>query len=277
MTSGTPSGAGIWMNTPRPLDQPRMRLVCLPHAGAGASTYFSWAAALQPAGIEVRSVQYPGRENRLLEPLITSAETMTQRLADAWPTLSGGKRCAVFGHSMGAILAYELALELTRRGAANPPGRLFLSGRNPPPTPPKLPPIHDLPDAMFLHEVGARYGNLPAELLANPEMVALVTPILRADFKLVFDYRGSSDSRTEIPLTILAGTKDNWTTTAELAGWPAFTTSSCQVHWIEGDHFFHQKERATVTSVVRAALEADGLVPSKQDRRSLAFDAKGTF
>ena len=139
-----------WLVAPRPQPGARWRLVCLPHAGAGASTYFAWGAALQPAGIEVRSVQYPGRENRLAEPLIAEARAMVVALAEQWPALAGEGPCALFGHSMGALLGFELARELERRGTTNPPRHLFLSGRNPPPAPPKLPSLAALPDEAFL-------------------------------------------------------------------------------------------------------------------------------
>jgi medium-chain acyl-[acyl-carrier-protein] hydrolase len=254
-----------------------VRLVCLPHAGAGASTYFAWGAALQAAQIEVRPVQYPGRENRLAEPLVTSVAEMTHLLADAWPQLSEGGECAVFGHSMGALLAYELALELARRGTANLPGRLFLSGRNPPGTPPKLAPIHDLPDAEFLREIAGRYGSLPPAVLTDPELMALVTPVLRTDFRLVDEYRGNRHPPAAVPLTILAGTRDPWTTEAELEGWRACTTATCRVRWFEGYHFFHQKERAAVIAAVRSELAAAGPGVPASERPSLAFDGKEAF
>jgi len=247
-----------WCVTPRPLVHPRVRLVCLPHAGAGASSFFAWGAALQPAAIEVRAVQYPGRENRLGEAPIDSAGAMTLALADAWGALAGDGACALYGHSMGALLAYELALELARRGAPHPPSRLFLSGRNPPATPPRMPPIHHLPDASLLREVSDRYGQLPAEILAEPEMVALLTPILRADFKLVDTYGWKGGPVPDTPLTILGGTRDPWTTEAELAGWRSYTRGDCRVRMIAGDHFFPQKARAEVLASIRADL-APGL------------------
>jgi surfactin synthase thioesterase subunit len=244
-----------------------MALICLPHAGAGASSYFAWGAALQPAGVEVRAVQYPGRENRLAEPLIDDAPRMVQALADVWPALSGNGPCALFGHSMGSLLAFELALELRRRGTAHPPQRLFLSGRNPPGTPPKLPQIHHLPDPDFRHEIATRYGSLPPELLADPEMLALVTPILRADFKLVDTYRWTAAPPIATPLVVLGGTDDPWTTPAELDQWRALTRSGCQVHLFRGGHFFPQTARDAVIAAVRKELHAASGAPTGCDAR----------
>jgi surfactin synthase thioesterase subunit len=253
VTAAAPSA---WFVRPRALPTARMRLICLPHAGAGATSFHAWGGPLQAAGIELRAVQYPGRENRIAEPLIDSAGRMVGALAEAWPALAGDRPCALFGHSMGALLAYELAAELARRGAANAPGRLFLSGRNPPESPPKLPPLHPLPDDAFVREVARRYGNLPPEILAEPEMLALVIPILRADFKLVDTYAWSGAAPLDTPLTIFGGTQDPWTDDDALSGWGRHTRRGCRVRRIPGGHFFHQDARAAVIENVLAELPA---------------------
>jgi medium-chain acyl-[acyl-carrier-protein] hydrolase len=245
-----------WFTTPRPQPGARLRLVCLPHAGAGASTYAVWGRALEAAGIEVRAVQYPGRENRLADPPIKDARAMVAALADLWPLLGGGGHSAIYGHSMGALIGFELALELARRGAASPPLHLFFSGRNPPHLARKLPPMHGLPDGEFLAEVARRYSNLPPELLSDRELCALVTPILRADFALVDGYQFRDGDQATVPLTILGGTADAWTSPSELAEWSRFTRASISVHLIAGDHFFHQKARGEVLAIVQAELAA---------------------
>ncbi|MBM3851893.1 MAG: thioesterase [Verrucomicrobia bacterium] len=272
MTNPRPTPpAGSWWTTPRRPSHARLTLVCLPHAGAGASSYFAWGAALQPEGIEVRAVQYPGRENRLAEPLIDTAPRMVQALANVWPALGGNGACALFGHSMGALLAFELALELRRRGTANPPQRLFLSGRNPPGTPLKKPPIHHVPDAEFRREIATRYGSLPPEVLADSEMLALVTPILRADFKLVDTYRPTAAPPLETPLEVFGGTDDPWTTAAELDQWRAHTRGECRVRLFRGDHFFHQKARDEVIAAVRAELAPSLRAETGRDERLPMF------
>src|SRR5258708_14407398 len=140
-----------WIAVPRPLVQPRMRLICLPHAGAGASLFFNGAEPLQTAGIELRAVQYPGRENRLSEPLLASTEAMVAAMVTVWPQMSSGQPCALFGHSMGALLAYELAVALARLRVPNPPQRLFISGRNPPEILRNTELIYNLPDVDFFN------------------------------------------------------------------------------------------------------------------------------
>jgi medium-chain acyl-[acyl-carrier-protein] hydrolase len=155
---------------------------------------------------------------------------------------------------MGALLAYELAVALGRRGRPHRLGRLFLSGRNPPGHPPRRAPLHHLPDAELIREVAARYGNLPPEILAEPEMVALLTPILRADFQLVDTYTPAPGPGLDLPLSILGGVDDPWTSAAELAGWQACTRGPCQVRLIPGGHFFPQTARTAVLAAVRADL-----------------------
>jgi medium-chain acyl-[acyl-carrier-protein] hydrolase len=240
--------------TPRPQPGARLRLVCLPHAGAGASAFFAWGAGLQPAGIEVRSVQYPGRESRFAEPFIADADAMVRALADAWPEISGGGRCALYGHSMGSLLGFELALERARRGVPNPPEHLFLSGHNPPHVPSRLPTLHTLPDAEFLPAVAKHYGNLPQELVADPEMAALITPILRTDFTLVDEYAWRHTGPTATPLTVLGGVDDPWTTEAELGQWDRHTRGRFVQRMFPGDHFFHQQRRAEVWGMVTREL-----------------------
>lgn len=248
------SGQRTWVTIPRPQLAARTRLVCLPHAGAGASAFFPWGAALQSAGIEVRSVQYPGRENRLAEACIDEAGAMVRALADAWPEISGGGHCALYGHSMGSLLGFELAEELAKRGVPNQPVHLFLSGHNPPHVASRLPSLHTLPDGEFLPAVAKHYGNLPAELIADRELAALISPILRADFKLVDEYRWQGAGPTSTPLTSLGGTSDPWTTEAELAEWSRHTRGKFQARMFPGDHFFHQKNRAAVLALVQTTL-----------------------
>jgi medium-chain acyl-[acyl-carrier-protein] hydrolase len=207
-------------------------------------------------------VQYPGRENRLAEPLISSASAMVAALADQWTELAGSGPCALFGHSMGALLGFELAAELARRGVAHRPQHLFLSGRNPLPVPPKLPPLGALPEKEFLDGVAQRYGNLPAALLADPEMRALLTPILRADFRIVEDYTWQPPALIDAPLTVLGGTQDPFTTPEELEDWRLHTRGACRVQHFDGDHFFPQKLRNEVIAVVIATLS-----PGSRDTR----------
>jgi medium-chain acyl-[acyl-carrier-protein] hydrolase len=243
-----------WFLVPQAHLEPRIRLICLPHAGAGASAYFSWGALLRPSGIEVAAVQYPGHESRISETPIADAAAVTAALADAWTELSADRPCAVFGHSMGALLAFELAAELSRRGARNPPRRLFLSGHNPPHAARRMPPIGGLPDDRFLSEIASRYGSLPESVLAHPEMMALLLPVLRADFRLLENYRPRSAAPVEVPFSVLGAVLDPWTSEPELSEWRRYSVGEFRLRMFAGGHFFPQKSRDEVLAAIRADL-----------------------
>lgn len=252
------SGRAGWCLVPRPLPGARLRLVCLPHAGAGASTFFAWGAALQPAGLEVRAVQYPGREHRLSEPCVPSAPALVQALADAWPEISGGGPCALYGHSMGAILAFELACELARRRDAAAPRHLFLAGHNPPHVPSRLPTLHTLPHGEFLPAVAREYGQIPAELIADPELATLFTPILRADFQLVHDYVWAHAGPVDQPLTVFGGSADPWTSPGELGEWSRHTRGAFRLQLFPAGHFFPAAHRSDLLAALQADLAPSG-------------------
>ena len=240
---------------PRSNPAARLRLICLPHAGAGASTYFAWGAALHPAGIEVRSVQYPGREGRFAETPLRDARTMVDALADAWREMTGGGRCALYGHSMGALLGFELAAELARRGVANPPVQLFLGGHQAPHLPYRAPSVATLPDAEFLPAVSEHFGGIPEALLQDADFAAMIRGTLRADFSLVENYRWSGAGPLDLPLGISGGTEDRWTSERELEGWRSHTRGRCTVRLHPGGHFFNVSDRDAVLAAIIAALE----------------------
>ena len=240
---------------PKPLAAPRGRLICFPHAGAGASTFQPWAAPLSEAGIEVRSAQYPGRENRWGEPLLRSVEAMAEHWYEHWPALAGedGVPVVIYGHSMGVLVAYELARRL--HGTAPDLRRLILGGRNPPHLPSVHPPIHHQPDDAFLAAVAERYGNLPAVLLADPEMRELMVPVLKADFELVDEYRADESAMPlAVPLSLLNGTEDPFVSLATLPDWQGYTSDSCRWEQIKGGHFFHQQNREPVILLIKQEL-----------------------
>jgi surfactin synthase thioesterase subunit len=250
MIASTTSRRNPWFLVPRPLVQPRYRLICFPHAGAGASLYLGWLDPLQKAGIELRSVQYPGRESRMTDPPISAAGPLVSALADIWPVLSGAKPTVLFGHSMGGLIVHELAVELARRKTGANLRRLVLSGRNPPTIPPKYERIFDLPDEQFIAAVAARHKRLPQEIFADAELAGLITTALRADFSILDTYAWSPAPPLDIPFTILGGKEDPWITESELAGWSSHTVRGCRIHMISGDHFFHQSSPAEVIAAI---------------------------
>lgn len=231
-------------------------MICLPHAGGGASVYYPWIDRLAAARIELRAVQYPGREDRIKETPIASCLTMADALADAWPRATDGIPCAIFGHSMGAIIGFELISELTDRGAPNLPCRLFVSGRNPPHHPPKLAPIHELPDAEFIERLVTEHGgSLPSAVISDREMLGLITPILRVDFTLSETHVLRPKPPVRVPISVFGGVDDPTTSANALAEWERYSKQSCRLRMIAGGHFFHQSARDEVLAGLIADLE----------------------
>lgn len=237
----------------------RLRLFCFPYAGGGAAIYREWAKEFEP-DVEVCPVQLPGREARLREPAHASIEEL---LAAATPALAPWLDVpyAFFGHSMGATIAYELARRLVAT-IGKPPVHLFVSG-SVPPGGPRARPIAHLAREQFIAELVA-LGGLPAVVRADQELLNMFLPSLRADFRLVDEYRQLPGPRLECPVTVFWARQDPRTTAAPIDGWNAITTGAYRSIAYEGDHFFIASRRKEVTAVIREALvNRQGAVPGQ--------------
>jgi surfactin synthase thioesterase subunit len=216
----------------RPPERRGVPLVCLPHAGGAASAYLALAAELGP-GAEVWAVQPPGREDRFSEPLAPSIVDLVASLA---PALERSLRepYALYGHSMGAIVAFELAHALTSRGV--PPSALVVSGCRAPACP-KAPPIHDLSDDELLGVLEARFGRLN-EALAIPDLAELLLPILRADLRAYFEHAFRDRGPLPVPIVALCGDEDPISPRPLVARWREETSADFELHEVRGGHFF---------------------------------------
>ncbi|WP_433697152.1 thioesterase II family protein [Nocardiopsis sp. CA-288880] len=227
-----------------------MTLLCLPHAGAGASVYRNWGAGL-PGWISAAPVQLPGRETRFRDPLRHDCQELVADLAkEVAPTLAGPY--AVFGHSLGALLAYELVRELGRLGSP-PPVRLFVSGRRAPQQPesPARGPDTGLDGlARFLRLL----GGTPDELLADRRALALVEPMLRADFAVNENYRYVSHAPLDVPITAFAASADVRASVADVTAWGARTSAGFRLHTLHGGHFAVLGEAARVHGLIAEEL-----------------------
>jgi surfactin synthase thioesterase subunit len=228
----------------------RMRLVCLPHAG-GAANFFRPVSAALLLDVEVLAVQYPGRQDRLLEPLIGTVE----ELADAvfgvlGPWLSGpGSAPALFGHSMGATVAFELARRMEAAGVA--PARLVLSGARAPSRPRPGPPVRRTDDELVAQIVGL--GGTEDGLLADSELAALVLPAIRSDYHAIDTYVGSPTATVSCPITVFTGAGDPEVTDGEADGWAVHTEAAFDRHHFPGGHFYltaHQDDFLTRLAAV---------------------------
>jgi len=236
----TNQSANPWFRTSQPKPQARLRLFCFPYAGGAASIYRTWPQHL-PADVEVCAVQLPGRENRIQEqPFSDMGELVAALLANLLPYLD--KPFALFGHSMGALIAYEVAQALQRAGSPQP-SQIFVSGRRAPTLPERDPPLHGQPtDDALLLAIQQRYNNLPAILLQDAELKALYAPLLRADFTLVERYQPSSLAPLACPISAFGGDADPFASEAELQGWHSLIASRFALQLFAGAHFYLQEQ-----------------------------------
>jgi surfactin synthase thioesterase subunit len=238
-----------WFRCPETRPWASMRLFCLPHAGGSAVFYRPWAKEVGPA-VEVHAVQYPGRADRMAEALVTDAHQLARLVAGAMAPLMD-RPAALFGHSMGAVLAYEVARLLQERGSA--PVHVFASGTRPP---------HDRGD----DRVSARdddgvvaemieLGGTDAEALRDPELRELVLPYVRNDFALIEDYRHKDGTRLSVPLTAIVGDADPHVTPEQARGWEQVTDGRFALKVLPGGHFYLTEQQPAVIAEILRTLE----------------------
>jgi medium-chain acyl-[acyl-carrier-protein] hydrolase len=243
-----------WQVCLRPDPQAPLRIFCFPYAGGGASVFRRWATALAP-GVEVRAVQYPGRESRLREPPFRRLKPMVEALVDVLrPALD--RPFVFFGHSMGATVAYEVARRLRRDGGPLPL-RLFVSARQAPHLPWEEQPMHDRPDAE-LREWLAKLGGTPEAVLQHNELMTLLMPLLRADFAIVETYQYEAGAPLDCPITALVGKEDSGTPRERMEGWAAHTSGGFEAQTLPGNHFFLHSAEEQVLQIVRDRLGFPG-------------------
>lgn len=212
----------------------RARLFCFHHAGGAGSMYRRWADEA-PVGLSVYAVQLPGREFRLREQPFTRVEPLVQELMRVLePRLD--LPFAFFGHSMGATVAFELARELRRREARGPV-HIGISGRIAPHVRSRFTPVHELKDAELVDRL-RRMGGLPEHVLREPELMAIVLPLIRADYSIVDNYQLTPEPPLSCPMTVFWGHNDIVVKQEEAAGWQQYTTGRFSLHGFPGDHFF---------------------------------------
>jgi surfactin synthase thioesterase subunit len=241
-----------WIRRFHPLADSPVRLVCFPHAGGAASFYYPLSAALQEH-VEVLCVQYPGRHERLREPLIGDiaglADGVTEAL-EAWR----GEPLAFFGHSMGAVVAFEVARRLADSGAPGPV-RLFASGRRAP-SAYRNDNVHKGGDAALLADIRALDGTAAA-LLADEDMLRMALPVLRNDYRAVETYRCLPGPPLDCPVTVLTGDTDPRVTEEEAHAWDEHTAGGFEVRTFAGGHFYLTAHWSGISGLVRDRLDAE--------------------
>jgi medium-chain acyl-[acyl-carrier-protein] hydrolase len=238
-----------WVVTARPNPGARLRLFCLPYAGGGASAYRFWAADLPDT--EVCAVQLPGRESRLGERPCSEMAPLISTLADVLlPECD--RPFALFGHSMGALLAFELARQLQAAGGPQPV-HLLVSGHRAPHLPRTQPALHGLPVPELIEQL-RRIGGTPEAVLQHRELMELLLPGLRADFALVDLYQWQPGQQLACPLSAFCGVTDALAGPGEMEGWGQHTEGRFRLHTYPGGHFYLHAERQTLLRDVAADL-----------------------
>lgn len=226
-----------------------MSLVCLPHAGGSASFFFPVSRALAP-DIDVLAVQYPGRQDRGHEPNIGSLPELADRIVDALRHLED-RPFALFGHSMGAMLAYEVALRLADAGLPTPT-RVFVSGRRAP-SRYRDDRVHLMSDGEILAQLRWLNGT-DAAALDDPDVRAMIMPVLRNDYRAVESYRHDPTRVLNCPLTVLTGDRDPLVTVEEASAWADHTTAETDLSVLPGGHFYLVDQREQMLDLIRLRL-----------------------
>ena len=241
-----------WITCRKPNPQARLRLFCFPYVGGGVSIFRAWSDGL-PADVEVCPVQLPGRGTRLMEPPFTQLSPLVQALAEAlFPLLD--KPFAFFGHSLGALVSFELARQLRRQyGVGVQPVHLFVSADRAPQIAYRDRLIHSLPEKEFFVEL-RRLNGTPGEVLEDEELMQTMLPVLRADFAVHETYIYSTEPPLNCPISTYGGLQDHKVSRGDLEAWCDQTSVSFSLRMFPGDHFFLNTTRPVLLRVLSQEL-----------------------
>jgi medium-chain acyl-[acyl-carrier-protein] hydrolase len=238
----------------------KYKLLCFPHAGGSGAVYFQWASMVKSC-VKVVGVEYPGRGRRFNEKLCSSMSDLVDDLYDKLIKRIDGDDYAVFGHSLGTLVAYEFVCKALEKGYKLPV-HMFLSGCNPPTNERHEEIIHTRPDHEFL-EVLINSGGMTDEVIANKEILDLFLPIIKNDYRIYETYI-SKEIVLPVNMTILAGENDTIAKLETINRWTDFTTKNCEIHKFKGGHFYIndniQSVMDLINNVFMQLLESENLL-----------------
>jgi surfactin synthase thioesterase subunit len=253
--TGVSVQSNVWARRYQPAPEAATRLVCFPHAGGSATFYYPVAQSLAPA-IDVLAIQYPGRQDRHTEPAVDSVHTLADLVVEelvGW----ADRPLTLFGHSMGAMLAFEVANRLQRRGIT--PLGLFASGRRAPSTY-RDEQVHRADDDGLIADM-KRLSGTDEQVFANEDIMRMILPAVRSDYRAVETYRHRPGPPLECPITALTGDSDPQVTLGEVQAWAEHTAGRFRLRTFTGGHFFLNAHAPQVireiADFVRAASPAE--------------------
>ncbi len=239
---------GLWLRRFNPAERARVRLICFPHAGGSASFYFPLSQSMPPS-VDVVGIQYPGRQDRRHEKPVDDIGELADRIVaelEPWTDLP----VALFGHSLGATLAFEVARRLERGGTV--PAALFASGRRAP-SRHRDERVHQGDDRELLAQLRKLNGT-DAQVFGDEEVVRMILPALRSDYRAAETYRYRPGLRLNCPILALTGDTDAMATVEEVTAWGEHTTASFELRVFSGGHFFLTTHAAAVRDLISEQL-----------------------
>jgi medium-chain acyl-[acyl-carrier-protein] hydrolase len=240
-----------WINVFQTSPQAKLSLICFPYAGGGANIFATWKGVLPPS-IEILAVNPPGRGARMMEPALCDMDTLVAQLkSELKPFLN--KPYVFFGHSLGSVVAFEMARAL-RAENTTLPKHLFAAGRRAPHVENDGPPIYHLPDDAFKEEIRKKKGT-PEEILNNDELMSLVLPMLKADFQIADTHQYTEGEPFDFPLTYYWGNTDKPANQNNDDAWGNHTAAEYRQREFQGGHFFIHSVKDQMLESLKSDLD----------------------
>jgi len=246
-----PSTQRLWVRRFHEADGAKTGLVCFPHAGGSASYFYRLSAALSP-DFDVTAIQYPGRQDRYSEPFVKTIDDLADHIfAVLNPMID--RPIALFGHSMGAVVGFEVARRFEKSAGIKPTTVFVSAMRAPGRFGEETTQVED--DAGLINRMRTLGGTDPL-LLADPKMLEMVLPAFRNDIRALDQYRRDREVRIGAPITVMTASDDSLTSMDQATAWEQHTSGDCTVHIFNGGHFYLEKHPHRVVTVIAETLRS---------------------